>query len=246
MGYTRIIKSGEQIEIYKYEKEYVHTNKRNYKKNTRRASFPSGSDHDVPTRTKRSMQRAKQLFIRLVASNLQGQAKPAFLTLTIEKKVSLEVGYAYLRSFWNRLKKHIHGISYIGVPEWQERGALHFHFLVWGLPTKTIKSERFARNVQRQWYRGFVDLRHTKNRSLGLAHYLAKYLVSTLSDSRLGNRRAYTCSRNILRPYTIASNKLPNNLDLTPGDNFQTDTSTYDTLWLGSCEYTRYYQGGIN
>jgi len=241
MGYTRIIQSGEVTELYQYQKEYVCPRKRDYLQNVRRAYGARYGDFIAPARSYRSIKRARQLFIRIVTANIQRENKPAFVTLTIERETPLEVGYVYLAEFWKSVKKQ-YACRYIGVPEWQERGVLHFHFIVWDLPRACTdnKTERSTRNFQRLWHRGFCDVRNASRSTGGLAGYLAKYLTVALGDSRLGNRRAYTCSRNIYRPTTAGSNALDGYLDeLVPVDSLLERRTVYDTMWLGQCIYKK-------
>lgn len=243
MGYTRIVQSGDTIELYEYQKNYVHPRKRDYTKNTRRASSHCDSDTFVRPRTHRSLKRAKERLIRLVSANLDTKETTAFLTLTLERERPVEVAYSYLSLYWKRLTKKYNGIRYIGVPEWQKRGVLHFHFLVWGLPREITdnKRERGTRNLQRQWHRGLCDVRIARYISPRLGGYLAKYLQKSFYDPRLRNRRAYTCSRNVRKVYSGGSNALADYLDeLMPVDKLIDKEHQYDTLWLGVCRYTRF------
>jgi len=241
MGYTRVIQSGNTIEIYNYQKQYVPPRKRDYKKNTRRASSQDEGGYAISYRRTKSVKRAKSNIIRLVQANLQRAEFPIFLTLTLERERPLELGYAYLKNFWQIIQRRTgKEVAYVGVPEWQKRGVLHFHFLVWGLGGYTQKKERSTRNLQRLWNKGFCDVRNTTHISNGLAGYMAKYLTKALIDKRLGNRRAYTCSRNIFRPTKAGSNALNDYLDeIIPVDSGVVEKSKYDTMWLGQCDYTR-------
>jgi len=220
MGYTRIVRMGEITEVYQYEKDYVQENKRDYTQNNRRASTARERDSIIRPRSTASIKRAKTAFIRLVTANIQREILPAFFTLTIERQTPLEVGYAYLTDFWKHVKrKYGNNIRYIGVPEWQTRGVLHFHFLVWDIPRESTdnKTERSTRDFQRHWYRGFCDVRNATHSSGRLAGYLAKYLTEALNDTRLGNRRAYTSSRSVHRPSVEKSNQKTNQINLKSG-----------------------------
>lgn len=243
MSYVRTIQSGNVYEVYEYKRDYVPKNKRDYLQNTRRASIPRERDFVTRSRSSRSIKRAKNALIRLITANIQRETVPAFFTLTIERETPLEVGYSYLSEFWKHVFKQYGKCRYIGVPEWQSRGVLHFHFLVWGLPRESTdnKRERSTRNFQRHWYRGFCDVRNARYNSLGLAGYLAKYLTKALIDHRLGNRRAYTCSRNIQRPCSTGYNAAHGHVDeLTPVEFDVDKVFEYETIYLGNCRYTKY------
>jgi hypothetical protein len=243
MGYTRIKQCGNWVELYKYEKNYVQGNKRNYSRNKRRKREVGRANSTLFARRASSIQRAKTRFFDIVKTNLSRAENPAFLTLTVAKEVDVSVAYVYLSDFWSRLtRKCGTEIAYIGVPEWQKSGRIHFHFLVWGLSDDVIRRERNTRNIQRQWARGFCDVRSTEKVTLGLAGYLAKYMSKALTDPRLNNRRAYTCSRNIYRPTTYGSNSIDDSLErlVIPVDKPPVYERNYDTMWLGECIYSRY------
>lgn len=241
MAYTKIVQAGIQTEIYSYQKNYVRKNTHKYVKNRHRAARTYNALGEQKYRSNRSIQRARISFLRLVTTNLGRFGKPCFLTVTLAEARSTEIGYLYLRPFWAKLKKQIHGIRYIGVPEWQKRGVLHFHFLVWGIPVSVIKKERSTRNIQRLWHKGFCDIRNTRNCSIRLAWYLVKYLSKTLSSERLSSRRAYICSRNVAKATIHGSNNLDDYLDMIlPVDSDIVNKGSYDTVWLGVCDYKIY------
>jgi hypothetical protein len=241
--YTKVIQAGDQIEVYQYQKKLnVSRQKRNYRKNKRRSKKENDSRNFTQYRTNRSIQRARQSFFRLVAANLHKDKKLAFVTLTtFEQKLDLKYGYQALRFFWKNVRRLRPELKYILVPEWQKRGALHYHCLVWGLTDSDVYGEKRTRNFQRCWARGFVDVRFAKNSNLAIAGYMAKYLVKALEDSRLSNQRAYSCSRNVERPSEAGSNQLIDLLDVVLPDNKKiVKHKIYDTLWLGECNYLKY------
>jgi hypothetical protein len=241
-GYKKIVQSGDELEVYVYEKKInVHRSKRNYSRNKRSAKKEDGSRACVKYRTKRSIQRARQSFFRLVAANLYQGEKPTFATFTFYESVSLSIAYRALSNFFQSVRKIYPGLSYIAVPEWQKRGTIHFHALVWGFAPDDVKKERRTRNYQRLWARGYVDLRIAENRNKAIAGYMAKYLVKGLEDSRLANNRAFSCSRNVKRPFAAGSNSMAEHEDLIiPTEKELVSCRKYDTMWLGSCSHYRY------
>lgn len=241
-GYTRIIQSGEMVEIYQYSKKLnVDRQKRNYSRNKRTAQKSTDCRTIVKYRSGRSIQRARQSFFRLVATNLSQDLKPTFGTFTCYESLPLDTAYKALANFFQSVRRFYPHVSYIAVPEWQKRGSIHFHALIWGLPTNDVKKERTTRNYQRLWARGYLDFRIADNRSHAIAGYMAKYLVKGLEDPRLANNRAFSTSRNIRRSNSAGSNTLSYYLDtLVPEDKELVKARAYDTLWLGTCEYRNY------
>lgn len=246
MGYTRILQAGNQLEIYSYTKDYVPPRKRDYGRNKRRKRENAKGSAVVSFRRARSVQRAKKGFFSIVATNLQGTETVTFCTLTCYESLPLRVGYEALKLFFRKIKKKggNESIRYIAVPEWQKRGSLHFHVLIWGIDEGIIKKERNTRNFQRCWGRGYADLRIARNNNLAIAGYMAKYLVKGLTDSRLSNNRAYSCSHNIKRPTKAGSNQLTYYMDMiVPVEKVLASSVVYETMWLGQCTKEVYTLG---
>lgn len=240
MGYCRVVQAGNSIEIYQYEKDYVKPPPRKsltlLEKQRRIAIRLLGT-----TRSEYSCRRARRDFYRLVRHNINREGDLCFLTLTTLGGVSLEQGYRYIYDFKKRLKNTLGvTISYIAVPEWQKKGRLHYHLLVWGIPEHVIVAERSGRFLQRQYARGYIDVLLAYDRSPKLASYLAKYMQKAYRDERLSGRRAYNASRDIEQPRTAGSNALSAWVhELVPVDSEIDRLIDYDTVWFGRCNYKR-------
>lgn len=141
MGYTKIIQTDNSLEIYSYEKDYIPSKKRSYRKNKRKAKKQDDSRAAHQYRRQSSILRAKQSFFRLVEANIQKDIFPALATFTLYENLTLTEAYEALRTFFYNISGENPNLSYIAVPEWQKRGTLHFHALVWGFDPKTIFNE---------------------------------------------------------------------------------------------------------
>jgi len=93
-------------------------------------------------------------------------------------------------------------MKYLCVVAFQKRGAIHFHAVFFNLP--------YVRNVKKElssmWGHGFVKLitvDHVKN----LGAYVSKYLQKDIMDKRLVGRKAFFCSRGLIRPRQIRVEK---------------------------------------
>lgn len=230
--YVKVIQSGRTYEIYTYEREPP-------------ALTRTGRPRNVPNRPKRTTrrtglnaERTRKTFIRIVRSNIGGAERPSLLTLTMRDIVSLPVGYGCLTGFISNLRRVAgKGFRYVAVPEFQKRGAVHFHILIWGLPEKIVENERGNRYLQNLWALGYVDCVPTDG-SPKLAGYLAKYMSKSMSDDRIAGAKAYVCSRNTVRPVSYSGNDLP----ALPADFWGSDSMTisrrsFDTKWMGRATY---------
>lgn len=236
MGYTKVVQYGDIIEVSNYDK-YVHTKIHRFPKARNRRR--SGA---VFFRSQFSVKRAKTSFIRIAKGTLHRFGTPTFITLTNYEEVSITLAYAYLRTFFRNLQKTFGDITYISVPEWQPTsGFIHFHCLVWGDFKGFDKEERNSRVFQRCWARGYVDVLNATDAGEGIAFYMAKYMSKAYTDTRLGNRRAYSSSYNVSRPLSVGSNTLSTQLtQIIPVDVELTQTYTYGTQFLGDCEFIQY------
>lgn len=228
MGYTKLIQFVNTTEVFFYEKKVYPPKQVVFKRKSCSGGF----------RSERSIRRARQSFFKLSKNHLDAnEALPYFITLTYHNEYevppSFADSYKFLSSFFKRTKE-IFGdhISYIAVPEYQERAFLHFHALVWGLP-KSVENERTTRILQRCWLQGYTDVRPAVYKSDALAGYLAKYFTKAYGDGRFFNRKAYTSSRNLIRPTEKGSNDLARYISTFVEKDSLIDRQEYDTKFLG-------------
>lgn len=241
MPYTRVVRSGDSLEVYEYAtKPHGFTTFR--KKGVRRKKGSTGSNRAELLRRVDNVYRAKRSFQRLVRSNFRPVEQPALLTLTMFETLSVAHAYAALTVFFGRLRALAGaGFRYIAVPEFQKRGSVHFHILIWGLPKKYAKRERSYRTLQHLWQRGFVDCVQTDG-SPKLVGYLTKYMSKAMFDQRLFGAKAYSASRNALRPLLF---RLDEEFDdvadyFLPVSNSPLQDRQFMTQWLGKGRYRLY------
>jgi len=252
MGYNKIIVSGDSFEIYEYEKNisgFVGVRKRRSQGEASQRLLASDREDSLQARQlgkrRDNAGRAKLAFARFVRSNLVGACSPALFTLTYkENETDLRKCYRDFTSFIQSLRYRFGGdFKYIAVPEFQKRGAVHFHALFWGLPEDVVfRQERQSRFFAGLWGLGFLYIRPTDG-SERLSSYLAKYMAKAYTDPRLAGFKAYVGSRNCLRPNVM--------LDISPVwpilDDYGLSTALpvqekrYVTQWLGKGRY-RFYQ----
>lgn len=260
MAYTKVVQSGDLVEQWTYEREPAALSGGKRKPRVKR----------VFARERRAdnVQRVRKSFTRLVRANLSGDSSPALLTLTTEANTGISEGYRLYTRFADRLRRQYGSlIRFIAVPEFQRRGAVHFHVLVWGLPDhapcrlsrswyidktgkkhrthvcpKERECERRTRRIADLWGNGFVDLVETDGNAK-LAAYLAKYMSKAMHDKRLLGKRAYSASRNVLRPVSLNTSfqilLAKEGWGIT-GDSTIAKQKEYDTMFLGRCVYTSY------
>lgn len=245
MGFVKIISYSNTLEIYEYEKDLVVLGGRTRTRKVDSCVYDvsSGGDDSFQERQegkrRDNARRAALAFRRIVASNFGGSAPPLLVTLTYRDNFT-DLGGAYKHySAFNQSLRYKYGktFRYICVPEFQKRGAVHFHALYWGLPEEIFLLERKTRTLAGLWGKGFVYLKETDGNEK-LSHYLTKYMSKAFVDPRLKNQKCYTASRNIKRPY-IQSGTL--NVPIILEEYGVTKEAVVDkkylTNWLGAGRY---------
>jgi len=234
IAYTKIVQSGEMLEIYDYEK--APTPKRFTSKKKKRRSG---------RRLSRNVVRARDNFRRMVRASLYRGA-PYFITLTMVSTESIKTAYKCFSKFSTNLRKSFgNDIAWVAVPEFQKRGAVHFHCLVWGIPYEVYQRERDTRDLQALWSRGWLDILASDG-SPKISSYMAKYMSKSMYDERLSGQKSYTASRNCMRsvlfntPTQIASieENYPELRDESELDAIEVE-KVYSTQWLGRCHYRK-------
>ena len=84
--------------------------------------------------------------------------------------------------------------KYIQVKELQERGAIHYHVILFDF--------RSLKDVEMAWGKGFVYWEPVRNKNdiEALSNYLSKYLSDWTKGQTIAiNKRMWSCSRNCLR-----------------------------------------------
>lgn len=253
MSYCKAIKYGNYLDIYCYEKEpYILG--RSFRKPPRESTdsvlqrqsssvVQNASDtvQSSPSRRRDNVRRARLAFERLIQANLIGAERPFFITLTFASNMDdLSLANSYFRLFISRFRfSYGKQIRYIAVPEYQKRGAVHYHIVVWGLPKSTARTERHTRRIANLWRHGFCDVIQTDG-SPKIAGYMGKYLTKNALNN-MSSKKTYFTSLNVLRPevhsgipYWYFEDEY--SLCTAPLLRF----SEYMTQWMGRGVFTRY------
>lgn len=162
-------------------------------------------------RNKSSFYRSKTKAKRIIFCNAWRWYKnngkpylPFFLTLTFGENIkNLKTANRIFSKFIQRLNyligyEYAH-LQYIGIPEFQERGAIHYHVILFNFPY--IKN-RVYKTIRELWGEGRIDLRKVTSMNT-LINYLSKYMVKEAEDGRLAGKKRYFVSKKIQKPLVI-------------------------------------------
>src|SRR5674476_325779 len=204
----KIIRSGSTLEVIKFGSSVVSDSEIN-------KSPPIGRSRDALEADKiinrcQVMRRARSEVRRLINAN-SGQwkdikdrfYKPVFMTLTFADNIQdFDTANHEFRLFMLRLgnmindRKHRGSLQYVVVPEFQKRGAIHYHLVIFNLPYVSSKS------IADCWGNGFIKLKAIDQVD-NVGAYICKYMGKDLDDERLRAKKCYFSSRNLLKPELI-------------------------------------------
>ena len=230
--YSRVVVSGDFVEVFRYEKPVV----RNLPPSFHKKKLVTPSSEQVLLNRKLASARAVRNVYRLVSANSYDCIPDcAFLTLTFrENIIDLTVAAKELRLFLQRLS-YLTKVQYkyVIVPEFQVRGAVHYHCLFFNW----VFVQHFT--LRGLWGVGSVDV-HRIDRVRNLARYVTKYMVKGFVDSRVYNRKKYYASRNLRRPLVILSGDSVTPLDSVLMDSKMVYQRSFNTRMFGSVSVQRY------
>lgn len=165
---------------------------------------------------------------------------PLFLTLTFADNIT-DVAHAnnLFRDFIQRFNYHFFSVrravlKYSAVIEFQERGAVHYHVILYNVP---YVGNLFSR-VSAVWGHGFVFINSIDDvRNVG--SYVVKYMTKNTRDERLFRKKAYFNSRGLNRSVVIKDDfEVASVLGSLPEGSLQ-----HATIMEGDRVYERHYLG---
>ena len=198
----KIVKCGENIEIYKYQGCIIKA-KRKLSKPIKRV------DKTVEEKfleRRKNLNKSRNKIARLVKSNLDLKT---FITLTFAVEPTIEKSKKMLNIFFTKLRKKYPDLKYIWVMErGEQKGRLHYHLLTnidFGIICTNSKHQAqkdlevsFAKNL---WCHGYVDIKTLNIGSMyNIAGYLSYYITKSMLNIELVNQRIFSCSRNLEKP----------------------------------------------
>lgn len=142
------------------------------------------------------MQKASRDVRRLINTNMSDISK--FITLTFKENVQdIDKANNEFKKFIMRLSYKIGvKVSYVAVVEFQKRGAIHYHCVMFNVPYIA------NRELQEIWGNGFVRI-NTITQVDNLGAYVSKYMTKDNDDERLVGKKCYMSSRGLKKPMEI-------------------------------------------
>lgn len=200
---TKVIVSGGVVEVYEYEKPVF----KGYESNGGR--HKEADEEGKEKNRKDALRRARQEIRRIVNANVGAygdQFTAKFLTLTFGDNVTdLDYANREFKKFIKRLNYYAFGtkeanLRYTVIVEFQKRGAVHYHVMLYNLPFMPVKE------ISRIWRHGHVWINKIDDVD-NVGAYVCKYLTKANDDDRLRGRKCYFNSRGLFKPIVIEDEK---------------------------------------
>ena len=163
-----------------------------------------------------SLSRTRETLINYICQN--SKRFNTFITLTFKDVMSIEEGNKKFHNFITKHKKIDSNFTYIGVPEYQKRGSIHYHIftslkvntdLIPFSPIDTYDLDgnikHFDYTIIKYWSYGFstiIDISKNNpniDNNFNIALYMCKYLFKD-RDNRLYNHNKILKSNNLDKP----------------------------------------------
>lgn len=189
------------------------------------------------------MQRARTTLRRLINANIgqwvDSRGRPyvsKFVTLTFADNVTeLAQANPEFKKFIKRLNRYVgYKVEYNAVPEFQKRGAVHYHVIFYNLSYIANKKLREI------WNQGFVRVNNI-DKVDNVGAYVCKYMGKDFGEvDKLKEQKCYFSSRGLLKPVEIKEKPRVQSIVGTLSEEFVRYKTQFDTEYLGKIQYTQY------
>ena len=149
----------------------------------------------------KNITRSKLQCQRIAKANMEYWE--TFITLTFADNVTdIDVANKRFRYFVDKIRRIKKDFRYICVPEYQERGAVHYHLLTnISINDKLMYEQKDNPKFKhiKYWSEGFTRVDNIKGDIKKIIGYISKYMTKD-ADDRLFGRRRFFYSQNCLVP----------------------------------------------
>ncbi len=219
---VKLVKCGKYTQVYLYQnkkskkissrdKTEFNLNKLDLENNL---SFKSNEVKTYSNNIElRSINRSKLECQRIAKTNFNDWE--TFITLTFEENITnLDLANKKFKYFIDKVRRVKRDFKYLCIPEFQKRGAVHYHLLtnlkcnsdiIPRRPTKKLynPSSKTWRQLEfydiKYWLNGYSSAEPLNGDIKKVVGYISKYMTKDI-DNRLFNRHRYFYSRNLITP----------------------------------------------
>lgn len=225
--------SGKEVETYRYEQPLQKGFEKKPGGASRRKLNTEESELQKERKLNWARNQTKTKVRRLVNCNPQLNK---FLTLTYAKnKTDTKITNGDFNQFIKRMVYEFDELQYLAVPEFQERGAVHYHLLC---------NLRYvpAAKIAKIWTHGFIKINRIDNIK-NVGRYVSKYLTKDVFNERASKRKRFFCSRGLNRPvklYGASASQFVGNFLSQSKPVYEV---SYESEWTGEVQCKGYLLG---
>ena len=217
----KAIVSGDVVEIISYE----HGNYFGFEGTAKGKVKSANAKKDY------NINRTKKNLRRLINANVTGN--DTFLTLTFKDNLTdLVQAKIYFKRFVQQMKRSGFDLKYCYVVEFQKRGAIHFHVILFNSGFIDVHI------IEKAWKHGFIKINHIDNVD-NVGAYVVKYMEKDLVNSKLNGHDLYGRSRGLKKPLEINNPQEVGQL-LEGLSNNLVYSNTYSNDYKGTCVYCQF------
>ena len=228
----KAVVSGKQVEVFKYQKnvwrEYETDNKESGGEPKQLNIFQQLAIKKQKALF--SLNRTKTEIRRLTNANPQ---LTKFMTLTFAENITdlKEANYIF-NQFIKRISYKYCDFEYLAVPEFQKRGAVHYHLLC-KLPFIEIAE------LQMIWGKGFIKINKIDNVN-NVGAYVCKYLTKDMFDERTFGKKKFFRSQSLSESIELLGYWATRFIEKFLSALTPVFEKIFESEWVGQVEYKAY------
>ena len=250
----RMVITGDRFRIIKYDQPHFQKSYPNQNNSGRNPPKLSQQAQKEKNRAYSARKAHAQIRDLIYANYGYHNELPKFFTLTFKGDAGLPEANKKFHLFIKRVNfylKTIDGrkLQYIAVPEFQKRGATHYHVIVFNFPFISDK-DIFHGTINELWPHGFVEATKISisNGLEPVVLYMTKYIRIQELDSRFDNKKRFFHSEGLFPPQIIKNSSPEHEILIhlvkTYMTRFRRETKITDNKFLGNIETAEYVMDG--
>lgn len=210
----KIVDCGNYSQVYFYENKILKTNKDTFDLDLKKINInkmfndSNKKVNDIISKRnstkieEKNIIRSKLECQRLAKANIDDWK--TFITLTFAKNIiDIKLANKRFRYFIDKVQRIKKDLKYICIPEFQKRGATHYHLLtnidIFDKKLIYLQEDNNKFFHIKYWNDGFTSVEILTGDVKKIIGYIAKYMTKDI-DNRLFNCHRYFFSRNLNRP----------------------------------------------
>ena len=209
---VKVVDCNDYIQVYFYQKKKIKKKKDDFDLNLKKIkinkiiktieSNENNSKKELKLIEERNIIRSKLECQRLAKANIDNWQ--TFITLTFSENITdIKDTNKEFRYFIDKVRRVKKDFQYLCIPEFQKRGAVHYHLLTNISINDSLLMYSQEDNPKYKhikfWNKGFSSVETLKGDPKKIVGYISKYMTKNI-DNRLFGKHRYFYSQNLIKP----------------------------------------------